>query len=61
MNGQANGSSVAASGTSSPLRLYDARSFTYPGPTPQSDDYDYLEGSVGGDLTLVIDNGMLLL
>jgi hypothetical protein len=61
MNGQhANGSSASASGASSPIRPYDARAITFPGPTPQSEDYDKLRRSIGGNLALVIDNGILL-
>ena len=51
MNGQTNGSS----GTSSPLRIYDARSVTFPGPTPQSEDYGSFRGA---NTAIVIDNGM---
>lgn len=50
MNGHTNGSS----GTSSPIRLYDARSPAFPGPTPQSEDYDTFRGK---DTAIVIDNG----
>src|SRR5579871_1499017 len=57
MNGQTNGSSASASGASSPLPIYDARTITFPGPTPQAEDYDELKTNLGGDLTLVIDNG----
>ena len=57
MSLQMNGSSVA-SGTSSPLRIYDARSTGFPGPTSQADDYDKVKKSQGSGLTLVIDNGI---
>jgi hypothetical protein len=52
MNGHTNGSS----GASSPIRLYDARSLAFPGPTPQSEDYDTFRGK---DTAIVIDNGIL--
>ena len=51
MNGHTNGS---ASGTSSPQRIYDVRSIAFPGPTPQSDDYDTIREQ---DTAIVIDNG----
>ena len=51
MNGQTNGSS----GTSSPLRIYDARSVTFPGPTLQAEDYESFRGA---DTAIVIDNGI---
>ena len=54
MNGQTNGSP----GTTSPLRIYDARSITFPGPTPQAEDYDTFSGQ---DTAIVIDNGTLIL
>ena len=50
MNGHTNGSS----GASSPLHIYDARSLPFPGPTPQSEDYDSLRGV---NTAIVIDNG----
>lgn len=52
MNGQPNG----ASGTSSPLRIYDVRSVTFPVPTGQSEDYESLRGI---ETAIVIDNGMI--
>ena len=51
MNGQTNGSP----GTTSPLRIYDARSVTFPGPTPQAEDYEEFHGL---DTAIVIDNGI---
>jgi len=54
MNGQTNGSP----GTTSPLRIYDAHSFTFPGPTPQAEDYDTFRGL---DTAIVVDNGIILL
>jgi hypothetical protein len=51
MNGQTNSSS----GTSSPLRIYDARSVTFPGPTLQSDDYESFRGA---NTAIIIDNGI---
>ena len=53
MNGHANGSSAV----SSPIRIYDARSPSFPGPTPQAEDYDTFRGQ---DTAIVIDNGILL-
>ena len=52
MNGQSDGSS----GTSSPLRIYDVRSVTFPGPTLQSEDYESFRGL---DTAIVIDNGIM--
>jgi len=51
MNGQTNGSP----GTTSPLRIYDARSVTFPGPTLQAEDYEEFHGL---DTAIVIDNGI---
>jgi hypothetical protein len=51
MNGQADGSS----GTLSPLRIYDARSITFPGPTLQSEDHESFRGT---NDAIVIDNGI---
>jgi hypothetical protein len=51
MNGHTNGSS----GTASPVRIYDARSVTFPGPTPEAEDYGSIRGS---DTAIVIDNGI---
>jgi hypothetical protein len=53
MNGQTNGSP----GTTSPLRIYDAHSFTFPGPTPQAEDYETFRGL---DTAIIIDNGIIL-
>jgi hypothetical protein len=47
MNGSTNGAV-------SPLRIYDARSAPYPGPTPQAEDDDRR-----GDTAIVIDNGIV--
>lgn len=53
MNGHTNGSSGAAS----PVRIYDARSVTFPRPTPQAEDYASIRGT---DTAIVIDNGIYL-
>ena len=50
MNGQTNGSAEPTT----PLRIYDARSITFPGPTLQADDYDVFRDA---DTAIVIDNG----
>ena len=52
MNGQTNGSP----GTTSPLRIYDAHSVTFPGPTPQAEDYEEFHDL---DTAIVIDNGII--
>jgi hypothetical protein len=54
MNGVTRSSS---SGTATPMRIFDARpTVTFPGPTPQSEDYAAFRGQ---DTAIVIDNGTL--
>jgi hypothetical protein len=53
IHSQTNGSS----GASSPVRIYDARSVSFPGPTPQAEDYGSIRDT---DTAIVIDNGTLL-
>jgi hypothetical protein len=40
------------------MRLYDARSLPFPGPTPQAEDYSNFGGQ---DTAIVIDNGIFFL
>ena len=49
-----NGQTYDSPGTASPLRIYEARSVPFPGPTPTADDYDKFRGI---DTAIVIDNG----